>query len=372
MKDEVAKGGRMTITTGEIARLCGLSRPTVSAVLNGTRKVKESTRRKVLDCIREHDYQVGLISKALVNELSYVVAVLESDPSNPFHMMMFRGISEVLDAHGYHILVHNVKTENESDPRTFANISILRPAGYIIPRGSEGLNGEHAREILDRGVPLVAQGQLEGVKTHAVCYDNVSAMKLAANYALEQGHRHLAYVAGPTFSKGAQQRKMGFLQSLVEHGIPVTDALIVDSGETADAGHRSGLKLLENADPCPTAVLCFNDAVAAGVYRAAKDLSIEIPGQLSVIGFDGADFGDLLAPPLTTIDTVPKELGRRVAELLIRVMRDEVGRDFETQWVEPKLIKRGSVRNVGPPIEVPTIVEKAGVPEDGPVPTGSV
>lgn len=354
------KKGKASITTSEIARCCGLSRPTVSAVLNGTRKVRESTRRKVLDFIREHDYQVGMISKALVNELSYMVAVLASDLSNPFQMMMFRGISEVLDAHGYHILVHNVKTEDKSDPKTLASLRALRPAGYIIPRGSEGLNGEHARQILDNGLPLVTQGQLEGIETHSINFDNASAMKLATNYALEMGHRRLGYVAGPTFSQGAQQRKMGFLESLVEHGIPVTDAIIVDSGEAPNSGYQAALDLLKSADPLPTVLLCFNDAVAAGVYRAAHDLSLEVPDDLSIIGFDGAEFGDLLAPPLTTVDILPIELGKKAAELLVRVIKDEVGRDFETQWVIPRLLERKSVRQIGPPIKRPTIPKEAG------------
>ena len=103
LQKEGTKRGKESVTTSEIARLCGLSRPTVSAVLNGTRKVRESTRKKVLDCIRELNYEPGMISKALVGELSYMVAVLASNLGSPFHMMMFRGVCEYLEAEGYHV-----------------------------------------------------------------------------------------------------------------------------------------------------------------------------------------------------------------------------------------------------------------------------
>jgi len=346
--------GKGAITTSEIARRCGLSRPTVSAVLNGTRKVRESTRRKVLECIREHNYQTGIISKTLVGELSYMVAVLASDLGSPFQMMMFRGIAEVLNAHDYHILVHNVRPEDQPDPKTLASLHAYHPAGYIVPRGSEGLNGQHAREILEEGVPLVTQGVLEGIETHSVNFDNRAAMKLATDYVIAQGHRRLGHVAGPPFSQGAQERKMGFLQSLVERGIPMSEAAIVDAGTSAASGRQAALQMLKDPESRPTALLCFNDTVATGVYRAAQELALEIPRDLSVVGFDGIDFGELLTPPLTTVDIVPTELGRQAAKLLLRVIGDEVRHGFEHRWVEPKLIVRGSVRRIGPPLKTPS------------------
>jgi len=349
MQSKAKNKGKPNITTTEIARRCGLSRPTVSAVLNGTRKVRESTRKKVLDCIREQNFETGMISKALVGELSYMVAVLASNLGSPFHMMMFRGVCEYLEAQGYHVLVHNVRSENQPDPKTLASLHAFRPAGYIILRGAEGIDGAHAREIAEEGVPLVTQGRVEDFESHLVDFDNQAAMKSATNYVIKQGHRRLGHVAGPTFSQGTQQRKMGFLESVVEHGIPMSDAMVVDAGESAESGHDAALEMLKDPDKRPTALMCFNDNVAVGVYRAAHELSLEIPRDLSVVGFDGIDFGELLAPGLTTVDIVPTELGREAARLLLHIIREEVGQKYETRWVEPKLIVRGSVRRLKPP-----------------------
>lgn len=346
MESESTGKPHRNITTSEIARLCGLSRSTVSAVINGKRKVRESTRRKVLNCIREQNYETGMISKALVGELSRMIAVLAPNLGSPFQMMVFRGLNEVLDAAGYHVLVHNVRTEDQSDPETIAGLHAYRPAGFIILKGAEGLGGEHAIQVIQKDIPLVTQGSIEGVQTHTVCFDNRAGMKHATDYVIKQGHTRLGHIAGPTFSQAARERKLGFIESLIEHDIPVSDSIIVDARADADPGYQAALSILGDTRPRPTALLCFNDLMAMSVYRAAHELSLEIPRDLSVVGFDGIDFVELLGPPLTSVDISPELLGRKAAELLLKVIRGEIGSGYETVSVGTSLIERASVRRL--------------------------
>lgn len=338
---------RRGVTAHEIARLSEVSRSTVSAVLTGSRKVREGTRRRVLACIREQNYDSGMIAKALVGELSRMVAVLASNVGSPFHMMVFRGIAEVMDARGYHILFHNVRSEDRPDPETLASLHAYRPAGYIVLKGAEGPGGEHARQIAAEGIPLVSHGRIEGVETHSVSFDERLGMKLATDYVIGCGHRRVGHIAGPTFSQGARERKLGFVESLIEHDLAVSESLIVDAGETASAGYAAALELLRVRETRPTAVVCFNDMVAMGVYRAAHELCLDIPGDLSVMGFDGIDLAALLGPPLTSIDIHPGQLGERAAELLVRVIQNETGRTLVTERVRPDIIERASVKRCG-------------------------
>ncbi|HUW59473.1 MAG TPA: LacI family DNA-binding transcriptional regulator [Candidatus Bathyarchaeia archaeon] len=344
MKEKNAKARRAI--TSEIARLSGVSRSTVSAVLNGKRTVRESTRSKVMECIRTQNYDLGMISRTLIGEMSRTVAVMASDLGSQFHAMVFRGISDVLEKHGYHILFHNVHSEDQVDPEMIATLHAYRPAGYIILKGAEGLGGEHAKKIIADGTPLVTQGALEGTETHAIEFDNRLGMQLATDYAIEKGHRRLGHIAGPVFSLGAKFRKLGFIESLVNHDIPVSDAIIIDAGETAAAGYRAALEMLRNPAGRPTALLCFNDICAMGVYRAAHELDLGIPDDLSVVGFDGIDFTALMAPPLTTVDIFPVKLGEEAAELLVKVIKNQTGRSCLTQWIEPRLVERNSVRQL--------------------------
>lgn len=334
------------ITTSEIARLCGLSRSTVSAVLNGKRNVREITRYRVLKCIREENYASGIVSKALVGQLSQMVAVLVPNAGlNPFHISAFRGISEVLDAHGYHVLLHNVRREDLSDPGTLASLQAYRPAGFLAFKGSEGPQGEHVRAILDERVPLVFHGDLEGLAAHCVTIDNRACERLITDYVIDKGHRRLGHLSGPAFSHGAKSRQLGFVESLLAHNIPVSDAFIVEAGETAEQGYHAAHEVLRDPKKRPTALVCFNDIVAMGAYRAAHELSLSIPGDVSVVGFDGTDVADLLGPQLTTVDVFPEQLGRQMARLLMRVIKNPTGR-MVVEEVTPQLRERGSVRHV--------------------------
>lgn len=344
---------RRTITTSDIARLTGLSRTTVSAVLNGKRNVRESTRAKVMNCIRENNFNPGLIARTLVGELSQIVAVLASAVGSPFQMMMFRGINSVLEREQYHLLFHNVKPEDQDDPETLASLMAYRPAGYIILKGAEGRSSVHARRIAEEGIPLVSHGRLEGLETHSVNFDNRRGMRLMADYVMDRGHRRVAHLAGPIFSQGAKERKLGFMESLVEHHVPYNEGQIVDAGETAAEGYLAARELLKDPKKRPTAIVCFNDMVAMGVYRAAHELGLDIPRDLSVTGFDGVELTEMMWPPLTTLNIFPETLGQKSAELLLKVIRNQVGRGFVTEWVDVELIERGSVR---PLADAPVVV----------------
>jgi LacI family transcriptional regulator len=280
-----------------------------------------------------------------------MVAVLAPNIGSPYHMMVFRGISEVLVHHGYHILFHNVRAEDQDDPQTLQSLQAYRPAGYIILRGAEGRDAAHARVILDENVPLVTVGQLEHLNTDSISKDERAAMKIVTDYVLQQGHHRLAYLAGPSFSVGTKRRQMGFVESLIEHDIPLSDAIMVNTEETATSGYRAALELLQgDRQSKPTAIICFNDMVAMGVYRAANELGLKIPNDISVAGFDGIDFAALLGPPLTSVDIAPRRSGEMAAELLVQIIRNERPRGTTVQWIEPKLLERASVRRIYSPV----------------------
>ena len=349
------------LTIREIARLSGVSRATVSAVLSGKRRVRETTRRRVLECIQGEHYPSGMIAKTLVGELSRMVAVLAPNLGAPFQIMLFHGINEVLEDAGWHILFHNVHPEGEGERELLSHLLAYHPAGYIILKGAEGHDAAYLREITALGIPLVTQGRTGETETHAVCFDDRLGMRLATDYLIERGHRRLGYLSGPSFSQSARDRKLGFIESLIAHDLPVSSALMADAGETAAAGYHTALDMLNGHDKHPTALLCFNDMVAMGVYRAAHELQLKIPDDLSLIGFDGIDFAGLFGPPLTSVNVFPEELGRRLAALLLRVITKEAGRAKTLEYIQPELLERASVRSLSrstvhvPPASVETI-----------------
>jgi DNA-binding LacI/PurR family transcriptional regulator len=331
------------ITTTEIARLSGVSRATVSAVLNDKPGVREQTRQKVLTCIREQNYDSGIIAKTLVGEMSRMIAILAADVSNPYHATVFRGINQVLNECSYHTMFHNVRHEDEVDPETLASFKAYRPAGYIILKGAEGPDRENVKQILKEGIPLVTLEESKDADTHSVYFDAQIAMRLATDYVLSKGHVRLGLLGGPPWT-GAKQRKLGFVESLIEHDIDMQSTIMVHAGETAEEGYAAALKVLADPATRPTALVCFNDMVAMGAYLAAHELDLDIPRDVSVIGFDGLSITRLLAPPLTSVSIAPAEMGREAARLLLNLLSNEKGPKTVRIAVEPKLIEGRSVR----------------------------
>ncbi len=335
------------VTITELARLCGVSRSTVSAVLNGKPGVREKTRQKVLGCIREHNYERGLVAKALVSELSRMIGVLIPDIRHRFYTEVLSGISAVLESQGYNILYHRAVPHGNGYRQRLAAIKAHRPAGSIIVKGTHARSAEDIEGILETGTPLVTVERIEGIETHAVCYDNRRAARLAPDYVFDMGHRRVTYLAGSAPWGASKERKLGFMESLVEHELDFDGSMTMEISEPSEeGGYKATLKVLSDPETRPTALVCFNDLTAMGAYRAAYELGLRIPDDVSVIGFDGIDFCETLGPPLTTVSIFPEKLGRAAAELLLEVIQRDNRGGVLTREIEPKLIERQSVIRV--------------------------
>ena len=334
------------VTISELARLSGVSRSTVSAVLNGKPGVREKTRQKVLECIREHNYERGLVAKSLVRELSRMIGVLVPDVRRRFYTEIIYGISAVLESDGYHMLYHRAGPQSDTYRQQLSAIKAYRPAGSIVVKGTHARSVEDIHGVLETGAPLVTVERIEDVETHAVCYDTRRAARLAPDYVFGMGHRRVTYLAGSAPWGASKERKLGFMESLVEHELDFDGTMTVETPGTAEGGYQAALNILSNSETRPTALICFNDITAMGAYRAAYELGLRIPDDVSVIGFDGIDFCEMLGPPLTTVSIFPERLGRAAAELLLEVIQRDNRGGVLTREIEPKLIERESVRRV--------------------------
>ncbi len=344
MKENIPSRKGRAITVGEIARLAGVSRSSASAVLNGKSSVRESTRAKVLECIRRENFQPGIVAKSMVLELSHMVTVLAADPGSPYDMMVFQGIASVLRRESYNVLFHVVEHEDWNSPNPFAGLNSVRSAGYIMLGANGGEQAKQAQRWLDEGIPLVIIGLSEGLDTHMVTLDYRNAMKAATDYVIRKGHRRLAHFGGSPQSLGAREREIGFIEALVEHGIPLSTATIMRLGLSPEAEREAAIELLRDPVRRPTAVTCFNDMLAINIYQAARELSLRIPEDISVVGFDGTYLAELLGPPLTTMDIFPKRLGEKSAQMLLKVIRNQAGRGLVKELSQCQLREGASVR----------------------------
>ncbi len=347
-------GRRRGLTAEDIATLSGVSRTTVFAVVKGKPGVSPRTRERVWEAIREHGYANGLVQKSLLSEVSKTVGVVVGSINNPFYTEVVSGIHNVLRAEGFQrMLYHGTEDRPEEGIEAFGAQKTYDLRGYIVSAGEVEQYQDHLRWLQRMRRPLVTIMEAPGLPTHTVRFDNRKANRDATNYLIEKGHRKIAFLTGPVRSATSKERTIGLMESRVEHEIPFQDNMIVRGGDTPADGYHAALKVLTNESYRPKALICCNDMVAIGCYRAAYELELRIPDDISIVGFDGIEMGEVMGPPLTTLSVFPREIGRMSAELLLQIIHGEAGRSEQPieKVVEHRLMERNSVRdlNVGAP-----------------------
>jgi DNA-binding LacI/PurR family transcriptional regulator len=301
--------GEMTVAT--IARLAGVSAPTVSKVLNGRSGVAFATRRRVEELLREHGYRrpdaVGPL--AMVEVAFYA---LES------HMAIeiMRGVERVAGEHELAVGFTEVLGREAADRTWTEQVLSRRPVGVIAVYSD--LTPDQQARLATSAIPLVVLDPT-GLPLHStpsVGATNWSGGVAAARHLLDLGHRRLALIGGPPEYLCARARMDGFRAAVEAAGAPLDPKLVRVGRFYVEDGLRWGRELLRLADP-PTAVFCGNDLQALGVYEAARELGVRIPGDLSVVGFDDIEYTRWCGPAMTTVRQPLAEMGATAANLVL-------------------------------------------------------
>jgi len=174
----------------------------------------------------------------------------------------------------------------------------------------------------------------------------VEASYMAVHYLIETGHKKIAHIAGPAYTQHTRDRIQGVERAFSQSSLIFSDDVIVPAGAHFEDGYRAGIYLFNEREEAnrPTAVTCFNDLVAMGVLRALAELGLDVPGDVSVIGFDDIQAAAYLSMPLTTVKVPKREMGQRAAELLVQQMEKPEGGSTKRVRLNAELIIRGSTR----------------------------
>jgi LacI family xylobiose transport system transcriptional regulator len=315
-----ARRGRLRgeLTVAMIARLAGVSAPTVSRVLNGRSDVAADTRRRVEQLLREHGYRrPGAILPSPGVEV--VFYGLESNLA----IEMMRGVQEAVTNHDLGVGFTEVQADSSAQRSWCERMLARRPTGVIIVHSL--FTAEQHGQLAASAIPLVAADP-NGKPRHpvpSVGTANWGGAVEATRHLLELGHRRVGVIGGPSGSLFARERLEACRAALEIAGVPL-DPRLVRTGEFAfEAGLALGGELLSQPDP-PTAVLCGNDLQALGVYKVARRLGLRIPQDLSVVGFDGIDAGTWCDPLLTTVRQPFRDIGAAAADLLLTLIAGQV------------------------------------------------
>jgi LacI family transcriptional regulator, xylobiose transport system transcriptional regulator len=308
-----------------IARLAGVSAPTVSRVINGQSGVALSTRQRVESVIREHGYRRSA-NGGPVAILELVFHALES----LWAIEIIRGVEQVARAHELAVVLTEMEGRLTPGKAWTEQVLTRRPTG-VVAVFSE-LTVAQQSQFAARDIPLVVLDPTGEPlhETPSVGATNWNGGLAATRHLLDLGHRRIAMVCGPTEWPCCRARLDGYRAAMDGALIPVDPGMVRISTLYVEGGLRDGLELLRRPDP-PTAIFTANDLQALGIYEAARQLGIRIPHDLSVIGFDDLSFTQWSGPPMTTVRQPLVQMGAAAAELVLELAS---GRQPENNRIE--------------------------------------
>lgn len=346
-------------TINDVARLAGVSKKTVSRVINQSPLLNDATRAKVEQVIAELGYvpdpqaralalrrnaaaDVGLGDEVAADQATVVhgdrnlVALVYDDTAAPLLSSVQRGMIEALRNTEFALVVRPLDGIGiKAEFRDF--LEQQRPSGVLLlpPLSESRALADICRELECHHVRIGANGLDDAA--HLVASEDRAAAAAAINYLVSLGHQRIGFVTGPEDSRTAQERELGYLDAMADHDLDRGPALIATGDDSFQSGLAAGHLLLE-VSPCPTAIFAGNDAMAAGVLHAAAQKGIAVPDALSVVGFEDAAIAAQLCPPLTSVRVPITEMARIAALKLV----DRQAAEQQPSKFMPELIARNS------------------------------
>ena len=325
----------------DVAKHAGVSVGTVSNVLNRPDSVSERTRAKVEQAIGQLNFVRNASARQLRSgEVSTVGAVV-LDIANPFFTEMARGIEDRL-AQDDHTLMLCSSDENPEREARFLRLFEERGVRGVIATPSHGSLDSLLR-LRDNGIDVVLLDHTSPVPDLAsVAVDDVRGASLALEHLIAQGHRRFAFLNGPLNLRQCVDRRDGVFRTLHAHGLDPAEVLeeVALDALNADAGDAGVHELWRRSGPRPTAMFCANDFAALGALRALRELEVDIPGEMAVVGYDDVMFASMLTTALTSVRQPMHTLGWTAADMLLS--RRSSGPAAEQVEFEPELVVRAS------------------------------
>ena len=332
-------------TMKDVARHAGVSVSTVSYVLNDSGPVAPERRARVLDAVRVLDYTPNESARSLKRRSASTIGLVVPDLANQFFALVAEGVEKAAAERDVLVVLCAPEATGQPESHHARLLRSQRVDGVIFLSGSEASPASLLE--LDRlGAVVLVDERISGFDLPAVTSDNRRGAREIAAHVVEQGHRRLAIISGPSALWTTEQRLAGYREAIAAGGQD-PDAVPVYIGDyRLDSGRELAERALSGpAGERPTALLCANDLMAIGALEHCKAVGLRVPQDVSIVGFDDLPVAALLTPRLTTVRQPARDMGYRAAELLFELLAGTVeevdGGTFPTE-VEIR-------ESVGPP-----------------------
>ena len=325
----------------QIAQRAEVSIGTVSHVINGTARVREKLRQRVLEAIRSLGYQPSQLARGLRRNQTSMLVMIIPDVTNPFFPAVVRGVEDVAYKSSLRLVLCNTDNDPRKEASYLGELRSYRPAGWLVIPAADSEIASYLKSAVS-GPPIVClDRQPKGWNGDVVLVANEAGAYSATRHLLRMGHRQLAVITGPLHLANAVDRLNGFKRAMAEAKVAIEADYVQEAGFERNSGYQAAKRLLGML-PRPTAIFACNDLMALGVLLAARELGLRCPEELSIVGFDNLDFAEFTAPALTTVYQPGYQLGTTAARLLLERIAG-LKQPFQKIVLPTELKIRGSV-----------------------------
>jgi LacI family transcriptional regulator len=313
----------MPLTLEDIARLSGVSRSTVSRVINAEVNVKDQTRQKVMQVINSYNFQPNLAARGLASGRTNVIGVVIPASvtvifTDPYFPQLLQGVSAVCNTREYSVMLWLSEPEYER-----RMISRILHNGLVdgVLVASIPMNDPIIESIVESKMPYILIGRHPTATVNYLDVDNVQSSRKATMHLVRLGYKRIGTITGIQNQISGYDRYQGYLKALQDSNFPTRPELVAEGDFTEEGGYKAMMRLLKYK---PDAVFVASDTMAYGAMRALREANLRIPEDVAVVGFDDLPNSSKTTPPLTTIRQMPSQMGSRAVEFLINAIESGI------------------------------------------------
>lgn len=333
----------MAATIKDIAKQTGLGLATISSYLNGG-NVREENKKKIEEAIIMLNFEINEVARGLKTNQTKTIGVVIPELNNIFCTEIITGMEDILRNHGYATIVCDCRTNKDLEKDAVDFLYRKRVDGIInMPVNADG---SHLSSFQKAKKPIVLiDRKINGIDCDCVLVDNLTAVKNAIQILIENGHTRIGMISGPEDVFTAQERLLGYKLALMEAGIVSDDRLIAHGDYTINSGVRCLEGLVKNNTDM-TAVFVANYEMTMGAVIGINELGIKISEELSVIGFDNAEFARACKPKLTIVTQPMGEIAKNVANLILKRIEEKhngIEQKYQIIKLQTEIIEGSSI-----------------------------
>jgi DNA-binding LacI/PurR family transcriptional regulator len=327
----------MSVSIKDIAKVAGVSPSTVSRALSDHPRISLKTKERIRRLATEMGYSPSAVARSLVTQRTSIIGLAMAWVSDPLLAQVVRGIEDTALEHGYTVILSSFYGEPDREKEVLSTFRERRVDGIIIK--SSCLDTYPHSLLSQFGLPIVLINRPEYI--YSVSTNNLHGGRLATEYLLDLGHSRIGYIAAEIGRRTNLDRLKAYKEALQERGIAFDPTLVAMGDGYARGGKEAMCRLLTLPSP-PTAVFCYNDLTAIGAALAVREAGLQVPGDISLVGFDDIELTTYCHPPLTTVRQPAYKLGHRAMKMVLALMVD--GQEATSVMLEGELVVRQSCR----------------------------